>query len=393
MANQIGASARLEAAALALVCVASLALGIGCRHGGAHGPDSSQPEKWKMKKFMISHWGSPKDEKSIKLFLEDGINTVIAVPEEVPFCRKHGLKVLLATDPKGAAPFVGDPIVWGYFITDEPARKKIPYETLVPRFQEHHKLDPIKPAYINLNELDDPDKYIEMFKPRVLSYDYYQWWSKREPFFSHLERFRRAALKADIPLICWVEAVCVFWTPNIPVDNEAKLRLSVFSSLAYGVKGIQWWAWKSHIRDAGTINAELKKMGPTLLKLTSVDVFHTPPAPPKDAPKGHVEPLPKGTQAIPRDYWVQSPTKDLVIGLLKKKGKAKKDFAIVVNRSIKHGITAVLKFGKPVTAVTGFNKRKGKWEKLGLRKAKNGKQELHYYLPAGDGALLKIKRP
>jgi len=350
-------------------------------------------EKWELDEFMISHWSAPEDEKSIKLFLEDGINTVIAVPEEVPFCRKHGLKVLLATDPKGAAPFVGDPIVWGYFITDEPARKKIPYETLVPRFQEHHKLDPLKPAYINLNELDDPARYVQMFKPRVLSYDYYQWWSKQGPFYSHLERFRRAALDADIPLICWVEAVCAFWTPNIPVDNEAKLRVSVFSSLAYGVKGIQWWSWRSHIRDAGRINAELKRMGPTLIKLKSVDVFHTPAPPPKDAPKGHTEPLPKGTRAIPKDHWVQSPTNELVVGLLKNKDEAHAEYVIVVNRSIKHGITAVLRFEKPVKAASGFNKLKGGWEKLGVPKAKDGKREVHQYLPAGDGALLKIEKP
>ena len=100
-----------------------------------------------------------------------------------------------------------------------------------------------------------------------------------------------------------------------------------------------------------------------------------------------------GTRAIPKDYWVQSPTKDLVIGLLKKKNKPKKDFAVIVNRNIKHAITAVLRFEKPVTAASRFRKRKGGWEKLELRKAKDGKQELHYYLPAGDGALLKIERP
>ncbi len=369
---------------------------VSCLAGGADVPKKQpKPKKWELTEFMIGHWGSPKDDKGIRLFLEDGFNTVIAVPEEIPFVRKHGLKALLATDPKGSAPFVGDPVVWGYFITDEPARKKIPYEVLVPRLQKHHKLDPVKPAYINLNELDDPDKYIKMFNPRVLSYDYYQWWAKREPFYFHLERFRGAALKADIPLICWVEAVCAFWTPNYPVDNEAKLRVSVFSSLAYGVKGIQWWAWKSHIRDAGDINAELKRMGPTLIKLKSVDVFHTLPPPPKDAPKDHVAALPKGTRPIPKDYWVQSPTTELVIGLLKKKGEAKADYAVVVNRSIKHGITTVLRFEKPVTAASVFDKRKGGWEKLHLRmrKTKDGKQEVHYYLPAGDGALLKIERP
>jgi len=329
-----------------------------------------------MEEFMISHWGVPKDPNDMKLFLDDHINTVIAVPEEVEFCRKHGLKALLATTPEKAASYLGDPIVWGYFVIDEPARKEIAYSTLVPRFCKHHDLDPAKPAYINLNREDDVEEFVRMFKPRVLSYDYYQWWEGQEDFFPLLERFRRAAVEADIPLICWVEAVVVPSGP-IPADNEAKIRHSVYCSLAYGVKGIQWWAWRNFNRDAGAINAELKRLGPVLVELRSVDVFHTAP-------------VPDATRAIPKGYWVQSPTRQLVVGLFQDEHES--DFLIVANRDYKQPQDAVLRFTRPVAAVKEMDKRTGRWVALDLSKEK-GIQTTTLHLPAGDGVLLMVERP
>ncbi|MBL7189979.1 MAG: hypothetical protein ISS70_26930 [Phycisphaerae bacterium] len=376
MAKLIEPSTRPQVAALVLVCAACLAIDTGCRYAGARGPDSTNVCTWTMDEFMISHWGSPKDEKSLKLFLGDHINTVIAVPEEVEFCRKHALKVLLAAPGEEAAHYLGDPIVWGYFIIDEPARKKIEYSTLVPRFRRHHDLDPTKPAYINLNREDDVEKFVEMFEPRVLSYDYYQWWEGQEEFFALLERFRRAALAADIPLICWVEAVVVPSGP-IPADNQAKIRQSVYCSLAYGVKGIQWWAWRNFNRDAGAVNAELKRLGPVLVKLRSVNVFHTAP-------------VPEGTRAIPNGHWVQSPTKQLVVGLLQ--DRHKNDFILLANRDHSQSQDAVLRFTRPLAAAKKMDKRTGQWVTLDISKEKDA-QETTLHLPAGDGELLKIEWP
>ncbi|MCE9557298.1 MAG: hypothetical protein K8T91_28450, partial [Planctomycetes bacterium] len=174
----------------------------------------SEPASASNKQFMISHWSFPKDEPRLKRFAEAGFNTVIATPEELPACRRHGWQALLAVPSDKAAEFVADPIVWGYFLFDEPAQKKVGYETLVDRMKAFHQLDSKRPAYINLNEKDDPEAFVKILKPRVLSYDYYQWWATQEPFFPLLEKFRRAALGANIPLICWVEAVA---TPNGPV--------------------------------------------------------------------------------------------------------------------------------------------------------------------------------
>ena len=50
----------------------------GVLSGGCWFP--RRPEKWEMREFMISHWSSPKDEKSVRLFVGHHINTMIAVP-------------------------------------------------------------------------------------------------------------------------------------------------------------------------------------------------------------------------------------------------------------------------------------------------------------------------
>lgn len=351
-----------------LLCAISML--IVCSQSQAMEQDTRE---WEIREFMISHWSFPKDEKDMDLFIKDHFNTVIAVPEELELCQKHGLKALLAAEPEKAAEYVGDPGIWGYFVIDEPGRKGIELTDLVPKMQAFHKLDPEKPAYINLDFHDDLNAFMETLKPRVLSYDHYQWWAGQEMFFPMLEKFRRASLSGNIPFICWVEAVCVSWG-DIPPDNQAKIRHSVYCSLAYGAKGIQWWAWKNFNRDAGIINAELKKLGPTLISLKSINVFHTPP-------------VPKNTNPVPPGHWVQSPTKDLVLGMFQ--DNEKRDFILVVNREYKRAQTAVLRFAVGVSAVEKIDKNTGKWAALPLSN-EDKQQVVRVNIGPGDGELLRV---
>ena len=337
-------------------------------------PTDPEAGTWTMREFLISHWGFPKEEKLLKQFVADGFNTVIAVPDELPYCRKHGLKALLAEVEDRAAEFVNDPVVWGYFVLDEPARKKIPYETIVPRVASFHRLDATRPAYVNLNELDDPERFIRMVKPRVLSYDYYQWWVKTEPFFPLLERYRRAALDANLPLIVWTEAVVVPSGP-IPADNESKIRKSVYCALAYGVKGIQWWAWRPYNRDAGKVNAELEQLGPVLVRLYSTEVFHTPP-------------VPEGTRALPGEFWLQSASQHLVLGMFE--DASKKAYILVANRDEKQSRAAELHFTTPVAAVKALERKTGNWLQLEVVSDGDGRT-VRFSLAPGDGALLRVE--
>ncbi|MCE9557054.1 MAG: hypothetical protein K8T91_27215, partial [Planctomycetes bacterium] len=206
-------------------------------------------------------------------------------------------------------------------------------------------------------------------------YDYYQWWATQEPFFPLLEKFRRAALGANIPLICWVEAVA---TPNgpVPADNAARIRHSVYSALAYGAKGIQWWAWRADNQDAQHINAELKMLGPVLMTLRSVDVFHTAPLPP-------------GTRGLPEQSWVKTATDSLTLGFFK--NEQGEDFILVANREWKAPRTAVLTFATPLSKVSMLDRKTGQWVEMKLDSSARA-QTVSHILPPGDGILLRVVR-
>lgn len=336
-------------------------------------PGEAKPSSGPGGGFLISHWSFPKNPAPLQQFAADGFNTVIAVPEELPLCREHGLKAILATDAGTAKGFAGDPAVWGYFVLDEPARKKIPYADVAARVAEFHQLDAQRPAYVNLNELDDPAEFIRAVRPRILSYDYYQWWSGQERFFPLLERFSRAAREAGIPWIGWAEAVCVPGGP-IPNDNLAKINLSVNCLLAYGASGIQWWAWRDFNRDAGTVNARLRRVGPVLAALRHAGAYHTAP-------------VPEGARPIPPGSPVQTATPDLVLGFFR--DDRKRDCVYVVNRRIDGAAEAILQLRERVAGGQRFDAESGQWRSSPVE-VSGDRRVLRVDLEAGAAALIRL---
>ncbi|MGC9316856.1 MAG: hypothetical protein ACP5KN_02325, partial [Armatimonadota bacterium] len=132
-----------------------------------------------------------------------GFNTVMCPAEHLDLCDQHGLRVIVRdVTPEQARALRDHPAVWGWFVQDEP--KEPP--SVADRVCAFHEADPDHPAYVNLMAWHDLDAYIGAVHPRVLSYDYYQWWWNPAHHFGRLEAHRRAALEAGIPLICWVEA-------------------------------------------------------------------------------------------------------------------------------------------------------------------------------------------
>lgn len=371
-----------------LVVGAGLAIvvAVGCWSLHAQGKEAAAPAARTTSRpaFLISHWSIPQGKERLEAFTQAGFNTILVEPADLPACRQHGWQALLAVPADRAAKYAADPAVWGYFLLDEPARKHIAYDTLAPQFAAFHRLDPARPAYVNLNEEDDPAAFIQAVRPRVLSYDYYQWWAGNEPFFPLLEKFRSAAVKANIPLLCWVEASAARRGP-IGADNEGRIRHSVFSALAYGAKGIQWWYWRPENRDVQRINAELKLLGPELVNLHSVDVFHTGP-------------LSRDTRPIPAECWVQSPTESLLLGLMQ--NDHGDDYLLVANKDWKAARTATLKFAQSVSAVAMLNKKTGGWVDLSLSplgekqalSVAGANRTLSRELAAGDGMLLRVTR-
>src|SRR6202012_1767514 len=104
-------------------------------------------------------------------------------------------------------------------------------------------------------------------------------------------------------------------------------------------------------RDVAAINADLKALGPVLMPLHSVDVFHT-------------EPLPRDTRAVPAEHWVHVFSygyPGLVLGMLK--DDAGTDYAMVSNTNYegKQLVAMEIRRKFPVKAVERFDRASKTW--------------------------------
>ena len=162
------------------------------------------------------------------------------------------------------------------------------------------------------------------------------------------------------------------------------MRHSVFTSLAYGAKGIQWFHGKhlfagDHLRpngrDVAVINAELQELGPALVSLRSVDVYHTPPSPP-------------ATRQIPKTFWTEIAGGEFVLGLMKHPGQPDTDYFLLAHRDHTRGEEAALKFTRLGITVEKMNKNTGDWESQTVTEV-DGLSRVTLPVGAGDGELLR----
>lgn len=89
------------------------------------------------------------------------------------------------------------------------------------------------------------DDYIEIFRPRVLSYDYYPMVGEdgyiREGYFGNMSVIRNRAAEAEIPF--WVYIQTCSFNASVRVPDEGEIGWLVNTSLAYGAKGIQYFTY------------------------------------------------------------------------------------------------------------------------------------------------------
>jgi hypothetical protein len=232
------------------------------------------------------------------------------VVKQLDLCRNYGLKAIVVGDPNDPAKLVDHPACWGYHIVDEPPAGSIPrIEGLVNAVR---KIRPGKLAYFNLfpnyasaEQLGAAtyDDYVGRFAREtgcdVLSMDHYPMMTPtadgRDGYCSNLAAMRKHSLANGIP----------FWNffntmPYGPQDDptESHIRWQIYTSIAYGAKGVLYFCYWTpqggefpkggaivtfegrktrHYEQAKRINLGIKNLGPTLMKLTSVDVIRVKP--------------------------------------------------------------------------------------------------------------------
>jgi hypothetical protein len=278
----------------------------------------------------------------------------------------------------------------GYFIQDEPNPNKAVYSFLARRVNEIRRQQPGKLAYINLlpnTPITDQDesrpvsydeylaRFINEINPDVLCMDHYPVFrpdqDSRDDYCVNLDYMRRYSQAAGIPF--WNYFNCLpFWKHTDP--TESQIRWQIYASLAYGAKGIFYFLYYAvpdpkdfakgsaiidrldrktrHYDQAKQINFEVKNLGPTLMKLTSTEVYRVKPG--DDAGKILAGTPIKTLKVAQKD----DPPLDMLIGVFRHSDKRK----AVLIQNYYYAFTAwpTVEFTVPIDQVREVDKQTGK---------------------------------
>jgi hypothetical protein len=299
------------------------------RHGDAHPavktPTNAAPAIETNKFFPVMAWNYiPNDLAVLKKIKECGFTVAGFVPPAaLTNCQSVGLKGIVwdnrtqnydwtKVDPQQARTNVTSlinevgkhPAVYGYYLRDEPPANL--FGGLGTIASLIHEMAPDKWAYINLfpnyaenwqlaasGYEDYLEKFVATCHPTQLSYDHYALMddgSIRGGYWQNLDQMRAAAKKYKLPFWNIVLANSHF---NYAEPSPAGLRFQAYSSLAYGARGLAYftyfapqtgnyrgapidqfgnptptWSWLQNV------NLQVQKLAPTLLELSSDEVYH-----------------------------------------------------------------------------------------------------------------------
>ena len=231
-----------------------------------------------------------------------GANTPENLKRHVALSRRFGFKTIVATAGLPDEKLPKARHVWGYFLRDEPSAKDFP--DLAKRVGELREKRPGKlgyinlfPSYCDLERLGTPSyeehvrRYVADVNPDVLCMDHYPFMrpdkDTRQAYLGDIDTMRRHARDADIP---WWNYFNTMPFGGHGDPTEAQLRWQIFSSVAYGAKGVLYfcyWTPKGaefpkggailtaegrrtrHYDQAKRINAKLAAWSPHLMRLRS----------------------------------------------------------------------------------------------------------------------------
>jgi len=243
-------------------------------------------------------------------------------------------------------------------VWSEAVRKQnvLPYINLFP--------DYASPQQLGTKDYEDHlDQYVNICKPPYISYDNYSLFEggrlDEDRFFGNMESIRNKSLQAGIP----------FW--NVILSNahfayaepsEATLAIQVYSTLAYGGKGIGYFTY--YTPQVGNyrlgpidrfgyrtktwemmrnINLQIHSLVPVYGKLKSVNVFH-------------IGTIPRNGQGIDSAKLIESVKgKSLLVGeFVDNSGKP---YAMVVNKSVQSSVAfdVTFKTSGNIMIVSQFN--------------------------------------
>lgn len=318
-------------------------------------------------------------ETALNMAHEAGIKLFISCPE-------------LTSNPEIIVKrFMNHPALAGYYLRDEPGRNEFPaLGLLVNRIKaidkDHICYVNLLPNFAEVNQLgvksyqEYLDSFIKEVPVQLLSFDNYPVigsanTSIREDWYKNLEMVAEGAKNSNKPF--WAFALTTAFSPY-PLPTLATIRLQVYSDLAYGAQGIQYFTYwtltdpaigfhNAAITPDGKqtdvynkiqqISKEIKSLSNVFFRATMISVAHT----------GNT--IPAGTKPftqLPKPIMLlKTDGIGAVISILKKNGNT---FLVVVNRdfttamSLKikcvSGVSRVLKNGSSIPQSISVNKVK-----------------------------------
>jgi hypothetical protein len=328
------------------------------------------------KQIPILAWYSiPPEQTSLSRYLElkeSGItynlsffNDVESMAGALDIASTAGIKMIvycpeLKTETeKTVKRFMNHPAVAGYMLRDEPARSDFP--ELAQWAKKINKTDYSHFCYLNLfpnyaseeqlgtkTYQEHVDLFIREVPLEFISFDHYPIIgdSLRANWYENLEIISEAAQKAGKPF--WAFALSVAHA-RYPIPTPAQLRLQVFSDLAYGAQGIQYFTywtppydtvWKfntgpltlegkrtvvyDRIRE---VNKEIENLSPVFLGAKVISVTHTGIIPQGTRPLAE---LPKQIKVL------RTEGTGAVVSLLQ---NGTRSYLVIVNRDFKNPMT------------------------------------------------------
>ena len=218
---------------------------------------------------ILAWYGIPPEQTTLSRYLElkeSGItynlsffNDAESMARALDTAWNAGIKMIVhcpelkSATEKTVRRFMNHPAVAGYMLRDEPSRSDFPelgeWANKISRIDnDHFCYLNLFPNYANEKQLGTKtyQEHLDLFVREVpvpfISFDHYPVMgdSLRANWYENLEIIADAAKKAGKPF--WAFALSVAHG-KYPVPTLAHLRLQVFSNLAYGAQGIQYFTY------------------------------------------------------------------------------------------------------------------------------------------------------
>jgi len=391
----------------------------------ARGQTTAQVKPVSPHDFAVMAWGtSPSDPEQLAGMKEAGLNiSGFCRPEDLERVRAAGLACFVI-DPSlsnvdwGRLPADAElkqriaataleikrhPTALGVFLQDEPGAAVMPelgrvaglLKEALPTLWSYVNLYPIYASVAQLGTANYED-YVRTFlrevHPPFLSWDNYSLIQGRmlDRFYTNLEVIRRLALEAGIPFWNCILGNTHFFYME---PSDATLHLQVYSTLAYGGRGIQYFTYvtpESENYRLGAldpfghrtptwdmlrrVNLEIAALAPWLTRLTSTGVYHS-------------DPVPEGSQPMRESHWVEQitastgdrPAAHYLLGEFK--GEDGRAYLMLVNRDLSRSIQFSIRLRQPDLHMKRISPYTSQEEDF------SGEP---YWLAPGTGILLKL---